>query len=485
MAVEVGTPAVRYGARGSEIFSVEIRQLVSDRRCWISGPDKTLVLTLARLRAERWEAVSRASPGAPPSALNWKSLSTHQTFDTPEPVEPLPQPEPAPVELPPPPSRNDARYQPVYAFLDRLFPWQGRRKRERCEFQLSTDMRLWEETCARIESENQYQIEAHREREERHRESYAQALAAWQAERDAFAAAQHSGVDVLRARFEAGDAAAVIGYFDLVLSSVFDGEYELDVRFGELVVNCALAQPGAGAEQGRSGYQLALDVIGALFRADTDHVLQSVVFNGVVERCICLLTVRCPYAGFETMGNAGSDAESSFRALGGVSRTEGGVLQPVRPLAEPRPEDERFDAPPEALRPPAGRNLATVGWSEFERTINIVFQAVFATRSTDAARLDPAPGLSGELVIEARRTAAALGAAEVQPIFERLQAEGGSKLILVSTSDFDNSAREFAAGRPITLIDGQGLVRLLREYGVEAYIDPGETQNSPAGQMNG
>jgi restriction system protein len=45
--------------------------------------------------------------------------------------------------------------------------------------------------------------------------------------------------------------------------------------------------------------------------------------------------------------------------------------------------------------------------------------------------------------------------------------ENASRGILVTTSHFGNNSKKFAEGKPITLIDGQGLLALMQKYGFE------------------
>jgi restriction system protein len=51
-----------------------------------------------------------------------------------------------------------------------------------------------------------------------------------------------------------------------------------------------------------------------------------------------------------------------------------------------------------------------------------------------------------------------------------MQHEGANKGILVTTSGYGPDAFDFAKDKPIELIDGSGLLYLLREIGIEARI---------------
>jgi restriction system protein len=59
----------------------------------------------------------------------------------------------------------------------------------------------------------------------------------------------------------------------------------------------------------------------------------------------------------------------------------------------------------------------------------------------------------------------------IRDLFGTLQNEGASKGILVTTSGFGKAAFDFAAGKPMELLDGSNLLYLLAEHaGIEAKI---------------
>ena len=49
--------------------------------------------------------------------------------------------------------------------------------------------------------------------------------------------------------------------------------------------------------------------------------------------------------------------------------------------------------------------------------------------------------------------------------------EGATKGILVTTSDYGPDAYEFANGKPITLLNGAHVLRLLERHGTKAHIN--------------
>jgi hypothetical protein len=92
-------------------------------------------------------------------------------------------------------------------------------------------------------------------------------------------------------------------------------------------------------------------------------------------------------------------------------------------------------------------------------------------RGVDAVVFDPDPIKGGKIIIQAKRYSATVDLSAVRDLYGTIQAEGANKGILVMTSDFSPDAYEFAAGKPITLLNGANLLHLLSEHGYQARID--------------
>jgi hypothetical protein len=87
------------------------------------------------------------------------------------------------------------------------------------------------------------------------------------------------------------------------------------------------------------------------------------------------------------------------------------------------------------------------------------------------ADVDPDPIRGGELVVQAKRYTNTVGVAAVRDLYGAMTAERASKGILVTTATFGHDSYEFAKDKPITLLDGGGLLHLLQRHGVPARID--------------
>jgi len=84
---------------------------------------------------------------------------------------------------------------------------------------------------------------------------------------------------------------------------------------------------------------------------------------------------------------------------------------------------------------------------------------------------DTRPVLGGKVVIQAKRYRDTVGVSAVRDLYGTMLNEGASKGILVCTSGYGTEAFNFAKDKPIELIDGGGLLYLLREHaGLDARI---------------
>jgi restriction system protein len=111
--------------------------------------------------------------------------------------------------------------------------------------------------------------------------------------------------------------------------------------------------------------------------------------------------------------------------------------------------------------------------SEFETLITNLFAAMgLETRLTrpsrdggvDCVAYDQRPIFGGKVVIQAKRYKNTVGVSAVRDLFGTVQNEGASKGILVTTSGYGKAAFDFAAGKPLELLDGQNLLYLLAEH---------------------
>ena len=143
--------------------------------------------------------------------------------------------------------------------------------------------------------------------------------------------------------------------------------------------------------------------------------------------------------------------------------------------------DKRFIEQSDVLSDLEGRsNLMDLNPYEFEHFLSNLFELIGfeakLTRSSkdggiDVVAYDPRPILGGKVVIQAKRYKNVVGVAAVRDLYGTMINEGASKGILVTTSHYGPDAYDFSKDKPIELIDGGGLLYLLRQQGIEARID--------------
>jgi restriction system protein len=371
----------------------------------------------------------------------------------------------------------------------------------------------------RAEREYAAALEAHTRREDERRERLAQAKSAYD-DREARAGAelrqQHSEIDDLHRRFESGEPGAVESYFSRVLeASSYPSSLPRANRLAylpesrQLVVESEL--PSLEAIPSVRGYkylktkdeitatplpvpqrkslytsvvaQMSLRTVHELFEADRTNKLDTIVFNGLVTGAdkrtgnrarVCLVTLRTTRDVFGSLDLMNVDPQECLRGLSAGFSRNAAEMAPVRPVLEFNMVDPRFVEESDVLSGLDERpNLMMLTPSQFESLITNLFEKMgLETRLTQASRdggvdcvaYDPRPILGGRVVIQAKRYKNTVGVSAVRDLFGTMQNEGASKGILVTTSGYGKASFEFAAGKPLELLEGSHLLYLLKEH---------------------
>jgi restriction system protein len=241
-------------------------------------------------------------------------------------------------------------------------------------------------------------------------------------------------------------------------------------------------------------YQVALRTLHELFEADVAEGLAAVVFNGIVtavdrttgkQGTSCVLSVRAGKPEFMDINLANVDPKACFKALKGVGSARLSGLSPVAPVMQMRRDDGRFVSAYEvAYSLNDGVNLAAMDWEDFEHLIREVFEKEFSSTGgevkvtqasrdggVDAVAFDPDPIRGGKIVIQAKRWTNTVGVAAVRDLYGTVMAEGATKGVLVTTSDYGSDSYTFANGKPLVLLNGANLLHMLDKHGHKARID--------------
>jgi len=178
------------------------------------------------------------------------------------------------------------------------------------------------------------------------------------------------------------------------------------------------------------------------------------------------------------------DAKSCFRSLKGICTPNLEDISVVRPIFEFNTDDNRIIEAKNLSDLPQEINLASMDWEDFEHLVRQLFEWEFGgdgaevkiTRSSrdrgvDAIMFDPDPIRGGKYIIQAKRYNFTVGVDSVRDLYGTVINEGANRGILVTTSSYGPDSYEFAKGKPISLIDGQHLIKIFEKHGQHYTID--------------
>jgi len=469
--------------------------------------------------------------------VDWESLKDRTPFPEACPLEETPPAAPVAPRTPREPQRGDSKYIPSLALFDRLIPSRKQRLFDAARALFEADLKAWKVESARLQEEHAVARRAHVATLSGIQDRHLVAMQGWNARRSDFLRQQgdgHATVDAKRAAYQNREPDAVVDYCELVLSAsrypdYFPQEFELeyDATAKTLVVDYQLPAPDSiptlkavryvaardATEETHITdaqrfklyddvlYQVVLRTIHELFESDTADALSAVVVNGIVsaidrttgkQATSCVLSVRANKAEFMGINLALVDPKACFKALKGVGSAKLSGLSPVAPIMKMRRDDGRFISAYEvAYTLNDGVNLAAMDWEDFEHLIREVFEKEFASTGgevkvtqasrdggVDAVAFDPDPIRGGKIVIQAKRWTNTVGVAAVRDLFGTVMAEGATKGVLVTTSDYGSDSYNFANGKPLVLLNGANLLHMLAKHGHKARIDIREARQA-------
>jgi restriction system protein len=335
---------------------------------------------------------------------------------------------------------------------------------------------------------------------------------------------RNAEVDSFEASYMSKDVDAVVAYSEMVLARSeypaegFPQRYKVayNAQSSELVVEYDLPEPSVVPTVAEYKYvksrdeieskprkqteikqiyqdvvaSMALRTIHELIEADQADAALLVTFTGVVDTTdpatgrpiiVPVISVRAPKADFMSIRLDKVDKAACLKNLGAKVSARPDELQAVKPLVEFNMVDPRFIDQGDALSGLESRpNLMDMTPSEFEVLVANLFgkmgldsKLTRASRDggVDAVAFDTRPVLGGKVVIQAKRYKNTVGVEAVRDLYGTMMNEGANKGILVTTSSYGADAYNFSKDKPVELIDGGGLLFLLREHaGVAARI---------------
>jgi restriction system protein len=238
--------------------------------------------------------------------------------------------------------------------------------------------------------------------------------------------------------------------------------------------------------------QTALRTLREIFDADPNEQISTVVFNGRVHAIDPttgqkvephLITLRATREQFAPLVMD----EPKFKPVECVRRyffadvsphpDELIPVEPVMPfeMADPRVVDP-IDVISEIDKRP---NLLALTPKEFEGFIQNLFAKMgFDTKlyqasgdgGIDCVAYDPRPIMGGKFIVQAKLYTKTVQPTHVRDLWGTVQHEGATKGIMITTSGYGPDSYKFAAGKPLNLIDGSGLLALCQQHDIPARI---------------
>lgn len=383
------------------------------------------------------------------------------------------------------------------------------------------------EAVAEADRGHQQAMEVYQQQEARKRTRIAELRAQYDREKamhDAELERRNAEVDEFETAYLAKDPDAVVAYNEMVLAR---SEYPVEgfpqkfkigygVESAELVVEYDLPEISAIPIEAEYRYvktkdlieskprkaaeikQLYQDIVASIalrtlhevFEADQADALSICTFNGMIDTHdpasgrpirVPVVSVRAPKAAFLELRLDRVEKVACLRNLGAQVSSRPDELQAIKPIIEFNKVDKRFIEQEDVLGGLESRpNLLELTPAGFEALVSNLFTKMGLdtklTRSSrdggvDAVAFDTRPVLGGKVIIQAKRYKDTVGVSAVRDLYGTMMNEGANKGILVCTSGYGADAYNFSKDKPIELIDGGGLLYLLREHaGLDARI---------------
>jgi restriction system protein len=201
--------------------------------------------------------------------------------------------------------------------------------------------------------------------------------------------------------------------------------------------------------------------------------------NGIIA------SLLAPSEYFKNLNLSKLNPETSFKYLKGILTPSFDNLSPIKPIFFLNKNDDRLVANKnidQELEPEA--NLAAMEWEDFEHLVAQLFEWEFAKdgmeikvtrasrdRGVDAIVFDPDPLKGGKYVLQAKRYTRTVDVSAVRDLYGTVMNEGANRGILITTASYGPDAYNFAKDKPISLVDGPNLLRMLQKHGKKFKID--------------
>jgi len=240
-------------------------------------------------------------------------------------------------------------------------------------------------------------------------------------------------------------------------------------------------------------YQLCLRLNYDIYMSDIANNIEGIVFNGYLtelnrsngrEETNCILSLQTSVEAFMEYNLTKVDPKLCFKRMKGRAGTKLSDLVAVAPICNISKYDKRFIKSHEIGDKIKGYNLASMHWEEFEHLIRELFEKEYAKDNVevhvtqgikdggvDGVIIDSDPIKGGKIILQAKRYTNIVGISAIRELATVVSDEGAMKGILVTTADFGRESYEYIKDKPLTLINGENLLYMLKKHGYEARID--------------
>ncbi len=243
-----------------------------------------------------------------------------------------------------------------------------------------------------------------------------------------------------------------------------------------------------------SYYSLYLAIALEFFRVDTEKAIKSLVLNGYYKGTdkrkgkefeVCIMTSKIDSIKFNEIDFSHIEPRDTFKYFRGKGTPDLDNLYSVEPLRFTDQSKFRLIESDSVLSSlSADTNLATMDWQDFETLIRDVFDFEFKEQNIeirntqhsndggiDVVAFNKNPYTGGIILLQAKRYTNLVTPESVRALKGSMEEHKAIRGILVTTSNFGFSSKEFAQDHNITLINGNELLELLKKHGYDFHIN--------------
>lgn len=241
-------------------------------------------------------------------------------------------------------------------------------------------------------------------------------------------------------------------------------------------------------------YQIALRTNFEIFKSDSASHIKAIVFNGWleyvdgadgIEKTACIMTMQTTKEDFMAINLNNVEPQKCFRKLKGISSRNLYDVIPVNPIITVNKKDRKFVESYEVMHKlNEGVNISAMPWLDFEHLVREILEKEYChegceIRTTisshdggiDCIIYDPDPIKGGMIIVQAKRYNNVVPVSAVRELYGSMTHERAMKGLLLTTAHYGVESYSFVEDKPITLIDGQQLLNMLKKHGYKARID--------------